>query len=171
MIERAGAMQSPWGPQTLLGPELRPGDMAPEFTALDGKFGGVSLSDTGHRVRIFSVVPSVDTGVCSQQTARFEAEAAKYGDKVGVYTVSMDTPFAQKRWCGAQDATHVQMLSDIREHSFGTAFGVFAKDLGLLSRAVFVVDAEGVVRHAEYVQNMPDYPDFDRALSVVETLL
>lgn len=170
-IERTGAYRTASGPKTLVGPELRPGDRAPDFTAMDQNFATVTLQDTAGRVRIFAVVPSLDTGVCDQMTRRFEMESAQLGDAAAVYTVSVDTPYAQKRWCGAAEATHVQLLSDLRDNSFGPAYGVRTKETGLLARAVFVVDRDGVVRHAEYCSVMGDLPDFDRALAVARSLL
>lgn len=170
-IERTGAYTTGTGPKTLVGPELRPGDRAPDFTVMDQEFGTVTLADTAQKVRIFAVVPSLDTGVCDQMTRRFERESAQLGDGAAVYTFSVDTPFAQKRWCGAAEATHVRLLSDLRDNSFGPAYGVRTKETGLLGRAVFVVDRAGIVRHAEYCSVMGNLPDFDRALEVARGLL
>jgi thiol peroxidase len=120
-------------------------------------------------VRIFSVVPSLDTPVCDAQTKRFNEEAGKLGD-IKIYTVSMDLPFAQKRWCGAFGVDHVKMLSDHRDASFGEHYGTLIKDLRVLSRAIFVVDQENVIRHVEYVKEVGDHPDYETALSAAKSL-
>src|SRR4051812_29592498 len=117
-MERPVATTLMGNPMTLLGPELKPGDKAPNFTALDNGLKPVDLAATGNGVRIFSVVPSLDTPVCDMQTKRFNDESGKLGD-VTIYTVSMDLPFAQKRWCGAFGVDHVKMLSDHKDASFG----------------------------------------------------
>src|SRR5579871_1468642 len=127
-MERAGATTLMGNPMTLVGPELKVGDQAPDFTALDNALKPVKLTDTGHKTRIFSVVPSLDTPVCDMQTKRFNEEAAKLSN-VDIYTVSMDLPFAQKRWCGAFGVDRVKMLSDHKEGSFGSHYGTLIKDL------------------------------------------
>lgn len=151
-------------PFTLLGPELKAGDKAPDFTALDNGLKAVTLADTGNGVRVFSVVPSLDTPVCDMQTKRFNDEAGKMGD-VTIYTVSMDLPFAQKRWCGAFGVDHVKMLSDHRDASFGSAFGTLIKELRVLSRAIFVVDKNNVIRYVEYVKEVSEHPNYDAAIA------
>ena len=128
--ERAGATTLKGSPLTLVGPELKIGDAAPEFDVVDGTLQTVTLGKTGNRVRIFSVVPSLDTPVCDAQTKRFEEEALRLKD-VDIFTVSMDLPFAQKRWCGAFGVDHVKMLSDHRSGSFGENYGTLIKELGL----------------------------------------
>ncbi len=151
-------------PFTLLGPELKAGDKAPDFTSLDNGLKAVTLADTGNGVRVFSVVPSLDTPVCDMQTKRFNDEAGKMGD-VAIYTVSMDLPFAQKRWCGAFGVDHVKMLSDHRDASFGQAFGTLIKELRVLSRAIFVVDKNNVIRYVEYVKEVSEHPNYDAAIA------
>lgn len=151
-------------PFTLLGPELKAGDKAPDFTSLDNGLKAVTLADTGNGVRVFSVVPSLDTPVCDMQTKRFNDEAGKMGD-VTIYTVSMDLPFAQKRWCGAFGVDHVKMLSDHRDASFGSAFGTLIKELRVLSRAIFVVDKNNVIRYVEYVKEVSEHPNYDAAIA------
>jgi len=143
---------------------LKPGDKAPDFKAVDDSLKDVSLAGTGTGVRIFSVVPSLDTPVCDAQTKRFNEEAGKLPD-VTMYTFSMDLPFAQKRWCGAYGVDHVKMVSDHRDGSFGQAYGTLIKDLRIMSRAIFVIDKNNVVRHAEYVKEVADHPDYEAALS------
>ena len=148
----------------MLGPALKPGDKAPDFKAVDDSLKAVDLAGTGNGVRIFSVVPSLDTPVCDAQTKRFNEEAGKLPD-VKIYTFSMDLPFAQKRWCGAFGVDHVKMVSDHRDGSFGQAYGTLIKDLRIMSRAIFVIDKNNVIRHAQYVKEVGDHPDYDAALT------
>ena len=156
-------------PLTLVGPELKAGDAAPDFDCVDNGLQGVNLAKTGNGVRIFSVVPSLDTPVCDAQTKRFNEEAAKLSG-VDIYTFSMDLPFAQKRWCGAFGVDRVKMVSDHRGGSFGSAYGTLIKELRIHSRAIFVVDQNNVVRHVEYVKEVADHPNYDTALSAVRSL-
>ena len=149
---------------TVLGPALKPGDKAPDFKAVDDTLKPLDLAGTGNGVRIFSVVPSLDTPVCDAQTKRFNEEAGKLPD-VRIYTFSMDLPFAQKRWCGAFGVDHVKMVSDHREGSFGQAYGTLIKDLRIMSRAIFVVDKNNVIRYVEYVKEVGDHPNYEAALS------
>jgi thiol peroxidase len=151
-------------PLTLIGPELKAGDKAPDFKLVDNGLKNVTLADTGHNVRIISVVPSLDTPVCDAQTKRFNEEAAKLPN-VDILTVSMDLPFAQKRWCGAFGVDKVKMLSDHRDGSFGSNYGTLIKDLRIESRAIFVLDKNDTIRHAEYVKEVADYPNYDAALA------
>jgi len=152
---------------TVLGPELKAGDKAPDFHAIDDSLKPVDLASTGHGVRIFSVVPSLDTPVCDAQTKRFNDEAMKL-PSLTIYTVSMDLPFAQKRWCGAFGVDQVKMVSDHRDGSFGQAYGTLIKELRIMSRAIFVVDKDNVVRHAEYVKEVADHPNYDTALAAAK---
>ena len=169
VAERAGATTLKGNPLTLLGPELKTGDKAPEFEVVDPGLQPVTLEKTGGKVRIFSVVPSLDTPVCDMQTKRFNEEAAKLPN-VEFYTVSMDLPFAQKRWCGAFGVDNVKMLSDHKSGSFGLNYGTLIKELRIESRAIFVVDQSGTVQHAEYVKEVADHPDYDAALNKVKEL-
>jgi thiol peroxidase len=155
-------------PLTLIGPELKTGDNAPDFQVVDGSLNTVTLKDTGSHVRILSVVPSLDTPVCDAQTKRFNEEAAKLPD-VDILTVSMDLPFAQKRWCGAFGVDKVKMLSDHRDGSFGQAYGTLIKDMRIESRAIFVVDQNNKIRHAEYVKEVADFPNYEAALSAAKS--
>ena len=158
-------------PVTLLGNEVKVGDKAPDFTVLANDLSPVSLKDSEGKVRLFSVVPSLDTGVCDAQTRRFNEAAAELGDNVIIYTVSMDLPFAQKRWCGAAGIEAVQTLSDHREASFGQAYGVLIESLRLLTRSVFVVDAQGTVTYVEYVPEATDHPNYEAAIEAVKALV
>ncbi|MBT2754445.1 thiol peroxidase [Mesobacillus foraminis] len=150
-------------PVTLLGNEVKVGDQAPDFTVLANDLSEVTLQDSKGSVRLISVVPSIDTGVCDAQTRRFNEEAAKL-DNVKVLTVSVDLPFAQKRWCGANGIDNVQTLSDHRDLSFGEAYGVAIQELRLLARAVFVVDSNDKVTYAEYVSEATNHPDYEAAV-------
>ena len=154
---------------TVVGPELKTGDKAPDFQAVDDSLKPVNLAATGNGVRIFSVVPSLDTPVCDAQTKRFNEEAGKLPD-VSIYTISMDLPFAQKRWCGAYGVDHVKMVSDHRNGSFGESYGTLIKDLRIESRAIFVVDKDNVIRHAEYVKEVADHPNYESALQAAKSL-
>lgn len=167
-MERKGVVTFLGGPLTLIGRELKPGDAAPEFTVLNGDLQPVSLKDSKGKVRLISVVPSLDTGVCDLQSRRFNEEAAKLPPNVTVLTVSMDLPFAQKRWCAAAHADRIQLLSDHRDASFGTAYGVLIKELRLLSRAVFVVGDDDRVKYVEYVPEVTHHPDYDKVLAFLK---
>ena len=163
-MERAGATTMRGRPMTLVGPELKVGDPAPDFNVVDGSLKAVTLKDTGSQVRIISVVPSLDTPVCDAQTKHFN-EAASSLPGVDVLTVSMDLPFAQKRWCGAFNVDKVKMLSDHKDGSFGTNYGTLIKELRIESRAIFVLDVNNKVVHAEYVKEVADFPNYETALA------
>ncbi len=163
-MERPGATTLRGNPLTLLGPELKAGDAAPAFEAVDNGLQPVTLEKTAGKVRIFSVVPSLDTPVCDAQTKRFN-EAAAQLPEIDIYTVSMDLPFAQKRWCGAFGVDKVKMLSDHKSGSFGENYGTLIKELRIESRAIFVVDKDNTIRHAEYVKEVADHPNYETALA------
>jgi thiol peroxidase len=163
--ERQGAVTMRGRPLTLLGPVVKVGDKAPDFKAVDTKLQDVTLATAKGKTRIYSVVPSLDTPVCDLQTKRFNEEAGKLGESVAVYTVSADLPFAAGRWCGANDAKNVQCISDHRSMSFGDAWGTHVKELRLDCRAVFVVDPQDRVVHAEYVKEIAEHPNYDTALA------
>jgi thioredoxin-dependent peroxiredoxin len=154
---------------TLIGPALNVGDKAPDFEAIDDGLKAVTLATTGNGTRIFSVIPSLDTPVCDAQTKRFNEEAGKLPN-LTIYTFSMDLPFAQKRWCGAFGVDHVKMVSDHRSGSFGEHYGTLIKELRIHSRAIFVVDKDNIVRHVEYVGEVGNHPDYEKALAVAKTL-
>lgn len=168
--ERHGAITFKGGPVTLVGPEVKVGDQAPDFTVLANDLSPVTLASSAGQVRLISVVPSVDTGVCDAQTRRFNEEAAKLDNAV-VLTVSMDLPFAQKRWCAAAGIDQVQTVSDHRDASFGTAYGVLIKELRLLARAVFVVDRNDKVTYVEYVSEATNHPNYDAAVEAAKKAL
>jgi thiol peroxidase len=167
-MERAGATTLMGNPMTLVGPELKAGDKAPEFTALDNGLKPVHLADTGKKTRIFSVLPSLDTPVCDAQTKRFNEEAGTLAD-VDIYTVSMDLPFAQKRFCNSFALDKVKMLSDHRDASFGEAYGTLIKELRILSRAIFVVGPDDTLKYVEYVPEVSQHPNYEAALSAAKS--
>lgn len=157
-------------PLELVGPELKVGDKAPDFAAVDTTMQPVTLASTGKKVRVFSVIPSLDTPVCDMQTKKFN-EAAAGMSNVDFYTVSVDLPFAQKRWCNAFAVDNVKMISDHKEASFGSNYGTLIKDWRIESRAIFVVDQAGVVQHVEYVPEVAEHPNYDAVLSKVRELV
>ena len=167
-MERTGATTLKGNPLTLIGPELKTGDIAPDFHVVDIGLKPVSLQDTGNNVRIISVIPSLDTPVCDAQTKRFNEEASKLSN-VSIITVSMDLPFAQKRWCGAFGVDNVKMLSDHVDGSFGASYGTLIKELRIESRAIFVLDPHNKIRHVEYVKEVADHPDYEAALSAAKS--
>lgn len=150
----------------LTGPELRAGDPAPNFSVVDESLQAVDLEGTGPGTRIFSVLPSLDTPVCDAQTKRFEEEAQKL-ENVKIYTISMDLPFAQKRWCSNFGINKVSMLSDHRSGSFGEQYGTLIPDLRIESRAIFVVGPDNVIKYVEYVPKVGDQPNYEAALQAV----
>ncbi len=169
MIERKGVVTLRGNPMTLIGPELKAGEKAPDFKLLGNDMKPVTLADTAGKVRIIAAVPSLDTPVCDAETRRFNEEAAKLPG-VEILTVSMDLPFAQARWCGAAGVKSVRTLSDYRERSFGPAYGVLIQELQLDARAVFVLDKDNTIRYVEYVQEIAEQPNFDAALEAARKL-
>src|SRR6267154_3361085 len=167
--ERAAGTTLQGNPMTLLGPELKAGDKAPDFDAINASLQPMNLEKTGKAVRVFSVIPSLDTPVCDAQTKRFNEEAAKL-DGIEIYTISMDLPFAQKRWCGAFGVDKVKMLSDHRTGSFGENYGTMIKELRIESRAIFVLDKDGTIKHVEYVKEVADHPNYEAALAAAKAL-
>src|SRR5580704_12098792 len=158
-------------PVTLAGPELKPGTQAPNYTGLN-VLTPVTLADTPAKARLFSVVPSLDTAVCSLQTKKFEDGIKALGDSVACYTVSLDLPFAQKRFCTDNGVAAMQTISDVHDHSFGKNWGVLIESglpLKLLTRAVFVVDKNGKVTYAQYVPEVTDHPNYDAAFDALKT--
>lgn len=168
-VERKNAVTLKGNPFTLVGAELKTGDKAPDFTAVGKDLKPFGLAQTQGKVRIFSVVPSLDTPVCDAQTRRFNKEAGELPD-VQIYTISMDLPFAQSRWCAAAGIDNIIMLSDHRDASFGRAYGTLIKELRLNSRAIFVVDEEGEIRYLQYVGEVGSHPDYGKALEAVQKL-
>jgi thiol peroxidase len=151
---------------TLIGPELKVGDSAPDFSAVDDSLKDVNLATTGSGTRIFSVVPSLDTPVCDAQTKRFNEESARLPG-VQIFTVSMDLPFAQKRFCNSFALDNIKMLSDHRSGSFGESYGTLIKDLRIHSRAIFVVGPDNKIRYVEYVPEVGSHPNYEAVLAAV----
>jgi len=170
-IERPAAVLFKGMPQTVLGHVLEAGDRAPNATLVANDLAVVELNQYAGKIRLISVVPSLDTSICDLQTRRFNQEAASLPADVVVLTISVDTLFAQKRWCGAAGIDRVITLSDYRDMSFGDAYGTHIKELRLEQRAVFVVDREGVIRYVEYVPVVSQHPDYDSALAALRALV
>jgi thiol peroxidase len=170
MPERTASVTMKGNPVTLLGNEIKVGQQAPDVELVANDLSAVKLSSFGGKVRIITSVPSLDTPVCDMETRRFNEEAGRLGDGLVVLTVSMDLPFAQKRWCGAAGVKNVQTLSDYRDAAFGKSYGVLIKDLRLLARAVFVVDRNGVVRYQEIVREIASEPNYEAALKAARDL-
>ena len=171
MSERSGIITFKGNPFTLLGPELKVGDRAPDFTVVDNGLAPVTLASSAGKIRVISAVPSLDTPVCDTETRRFNQEAAALPGNVLVLTVSLDLPFAQKRWCGAAGIEKVITLSDYRERSFGQNYGVLIKELLLLTRAIFVVDETDTIRYVQIVPEVTSEPDYAAVISAVKELL
>jgi len=168
MQERTGIVTFKGNPVTLLGPEVRVGDPAPDFTVVDTALAPVTLADFRGKIKVISAVPSLDTPVCDVETRRFNQEAAGLGDDVVVLTVSLDLPFAQKRWCAASGVDRVKVLSDYQDRSFASAYGVLIRELRLLSRSIFVVDGKDVVRYVQHVPEIGREPDYGAVLTAVK---
>jgi thioredoxin-dependent peroxiredoxin len=171
MKERKGLITMKGKPLTLIGNEIKLGEQAPDFEVTDNNMSPVKMSSFRGKVCIITSVPSLDTSVCNIMTRRFNEEAGNLGKDVVILTISMDLPFAQKRWCGAAGVKNVQTLSDYRDANFGTAYGVLIKELRLLARAVFVVDKDGVLRYTEVVKEIASEPDYKAALDAAKKLL
>ncbi len=167
MSERTQLVRMKGNPLTLVGNEVRLGDTAPEFEVLNGNLEPVTLSRFRGKVCVIISAPSIDTPVFDREARRFNEEATRLGDDVVVLAISMDLPFAQKRWCAAAGVENIQLLSDHRDAAFGRAFGVLIKELRLLARTVFIVDRAGTVRYIQYVKETTEEPDYDEVLSAL----
>lgn len=168
MSEQPNAVTFKGNPMTLVGDSVEVGQKAPDATLIAPDLSEKKLSEFTGKTVVLSVVPSLDTGVCDAQTRRFNEEAANLGDDVVVLTVSLDLPFAQKRWCGAAGVDRVITLSDYRDREFGPKYGLLIKELGLLSRAVLVIDPEGVIRYKQLVPEVAQEPDYADVLAAVK---
>lgn len=169
--ERTGVATLKGNPITLVGPQLSVGDQAPDFTLSKSLGEYVSLADFSGKVKLISVIPSIDTGVCDAQTRRFNEAAAALGDNVVILTVSADTPFAQARWCGAAGVDSVVMLSDYKDNNFGEAYGVLIKEFALTMRSIFVIDQNNTIRYVEYLSEMTNHPNYDDAIAAAKELI
>ena len=166
-MERKGEITFKGNPLTLLGASLKVGDTAPDFTATDGALKPVKLSDFKGQTVVISVVPSLDTPVCEIQTKKFNQEAAGLNAKI--ITISLDLPFAQKRFCDAFSIKNVTVLSDYKDHDFGNKYGLLIKELGLLTRAAVVINPKGKITHLEIVKEVTQEPNYNAALEKVKT--
>lgn len=171
MEKRTGVVTFAGNPIALLGKEVKVGDKAPAFTVLDNGLGEKTLADYAGKVKVISVVPSLDTGVCDAQTRWFNQNVSRLGENVVVLTVSVDLPFAQKRWCGAAGIDQVETLSDHRDLSFGENYGFVLEGLRLLSRGIVVIDKDDVVRYVEYVPEVTSAVNFDAAEAATKALV
>ncbi|MEQ9459437.1 MAG: thiol peroxidase [Phycisphaeraceae bacterium] len=171
MSDRPAAVTLKGNPMTLVGPELKAGDKAPAFSLVANDMSAKSLDDYAGKVKILSVVPSLDTPVCDTETRKFNQEAASLGDNVVILTVSVDTPMAQKRWCAAAGVDKVHTLSDFKDHKFGTAYGVRIKEIGLLARQVFVIDKDNTITLAHLVKEVAEEPNYTAVLDAAKKAL
>ncbi|GIP46972.1 putative thiol peroxidase [compost metagenome] len=169
--ERANVATFKGNPITLIGPELKVGDTAPDFRLNKNLLEEATLQDYAGKIKLISVVPSLDTGVCDAQTRRFNQEAAGLGEDVVILTVSADLPFAQARWCGAAGVDRVVTLSDYKDNSFGKAYGVLIKEFALDMRAVFVLDKDNKIQYVEVLKEMTEHPDYEKPVAAVKALL
>lgn len=170
-IERTAAITFKGNPMTLLGPELKVGQPAPDFAAAANDLSTKKLSDYRGKVVILSVVPSLDTPVCDLQTKHFNSDVSALGDQAVCLTLSLDLPFANRRWCAAASAANVVTLSDYKDHQAGLALGLRIKELGLLARAVYVIDKQGLVQYAQLVKEVASEPDYAAALAAAKSLI
>jgi thiol peroxidase len=168
MKERTGIITMKGNPLTLLGNEVNVGERAPDFIALDPNLTPIKFSSYQNKICVISSVPSLDTPVCDMETRKFNEEASKLGDKIQILTISMDLPFAQKRWCGAAGVSKIQTLSDHRDAQFGLAYGVLIKELRLLARAVFLVDQKGILRYIQLVKDITNEPNYEEIWSALK---
>ena len=171
MNERKGIVTMKGNPVTLVGNEIKVGDKAPDCNLAANDLSAVSISSFGGKVCIVASVPSLDTAVCDMETRRFNEEAGKLDPNIVILTISMDLPFAQKRWCGAAGIQNVKTLSDYRQAKFGTSYGVLIKEFRLLARAIFVIDKTGVVRYVQIVNEVAKEPDYQAAIDAAKKLL
>jgi thiol peroxidase len=171
MKERTGIITMRENPLTLVGEEVKVGDPAPDFVVLNNNLSPIKFSSYRGKTCIISSVPSLDTPVCDTETRRFNEEAGRLGSDVVILTISMDLPFAQKRWCAAAGVDKVQTLSDHRDASFGSAYGVLIKELRLLARAVFLVDQKGILRYIQLVKEVSKEPDYEEILGALKKIL
>jgi len=170
MGERTGIITMKGNALTLVGDEIRVGQKAPDFVAVDNNLSPVKFSSYQGKICILSSVPSLDTPVCATETRKFNEEASRLGPDGVILTLSMDLPFAQKRWCGAEGITKVQTLSDHRDASFGTSYGVLIKGLRLLARAVFLVDRKGTVQYVQLVKEVTHEPNYQEVWDALKGL-
>ena len=166
--ERKGVVTFKGNPLTLLGSEVKVGSKAPDFQLLAGDLSAVNLQNFKGKTKLISVVPSLDTPVCDQQTRRFNEEAARMPGDIAVLTVSMDLPFAQNRFCSTAGINKIKVLSDHRDGSFGENYGVLIKELRLLTRSIFILSPDDKVQYVEYVKEVTNHPNYEAALGALK---
>ena len=171
MTERANAVTFKGKPLTLVGPEIKAADQAPHFKLVGNDLADIECESFHGKVRVLSVAPSIDTPVCATQTRTFNKETIGLSEDVVVLSVSLDLPFALARFCGAEGIERVITASDYKYRTFGETYGVYIRELGLLTRAVFVIDREGRIVHAEYVPEVTNEPDYAAALKAVKAVI
>ena len=171
MSDRNNVIKMKGNALTLTGNEVKVGDSAPDFAALDSTLTSVKLSDFKGKTVIVVSVPSIDTPTCDLEAKRFNQEAGKFGDDVIVLTISMDLPFAQARWCAAGGVENIKLLSDYRDRAFGNNYGVLIKELGLLARTIFVIDKDNKVQYIQYVEETTEEPKYDEVLEATKKLV
>lgn len=169
-MERKGIVTMKGNPMTLIGPQLKAGDKAPEFTVLDNKFTSMGLKDFKGKVKLISVTTSLDTSVCDMQARRFNQEAGKLPEDIVLMNISMDLPFAISRFCTTAGIDKVKTFSDHKDASFGIAYGVLVKEMRLLARSIFIVDKDNIIKYVEIVPEITNHPDYDKALEMVKKL-
>jgi thioredoxin-dependent peroxiredoxin len=169
-MERKGIVTIHGNPLTLIGPELKVGDKAPDFTVLDNDLKEVSLKDFAGKIKVISVTPSLDTPVCDIQARRFNQESANFSANVAVLNISMDLPFAIARFCNAAGIDRVKTLSDHRDASFGNAYGVLIKELRLLARSIFIIGEDNIIRLKEIVPEVTNHPDYEGAVTLIKKM-
>lgn len=155
---------------TLLGTQVNVGEQAPNFKVVDKNFAPITLADFNKQTLLISVVPSLDTGVCSLQTKRFNEEVSNLPSNITILTISNDLPFAQKRFCKIENVEQLKVLSDSVWREFGSNYGLLIKDMGLLTRAIFIIDSQGKIAYKELVANISEHPDYDKALAAVKSI-
>jgi thiol peroxidase len=171
-LERRGIIEFDGIDQTIVGPDLEIGQMAPEFKAIAQDWTERNpLEETTGKVRIFAAVVSLDTSVCDRETKKFNEQAVSLGEDVNVFVISTDLPFTQKRWCGANDIDRVDTLSDHLHTNFGSNYGCLIKEKRILRRAVFVIDRDGMVTHVEYLPVLGEEPDYEAVLEATRSAL
>jgi thiol peroxidase len=171
MMERPGIVTMKGNPLTLLGPELKVGEAAPDFEVIDNNLNPVRFSSFRGKICLIASVPSLDTPVCDMETRRFNTEAGKLSPEINILTISMDLPFAQKRWCGAAGVDKVKTLSDHRQADFGQAYGILIKELRLLARAVFIIDAAGTVQYVQLVKEVASEPNYEEVMQALKSVM
>ncbi|RIK81104.1 MAG: thiol peroxidase [Planctomycetota bacterium] len=172
-MSRSGAVTFKGTPLTLAGNELKPGQSAPDFKLhyFEGGMKEIKLADLKGKPTLLSVVPSLDTPVCAMQTKKFNESVGQFGDRVNAVTVSLDLPFAQNRFCGAENVKNIRAASDYQDRNFGTSYGTLIEELKIMCRAIFVLDKEGKVVHSEYVPEVTSEPNYDAALNALKSQL